>query len=44
MRITVLEGSDNEGGLNLFGRCVGNYEIDLEMRIDSILRESAEVP
>ena len=39
VRIGVKPGTENEGGLNLFGREFGNYAIDLEMRIDCSPRD-----
>jgi predicted transcriptional regulator len=40
VRIGIAKDAENEGGLNLFGRKFGNYEIDLEMRLDVVSADS----
>jgi predicted transcriptional regulator len=39
VRIGIKPDARNDGGLNLFGRKFGNYETDLNMKLDYVDRK-----
>lgn len=44
VRIGVKPDAENQGGINIFGRKFGNYEKDIEMRLDYVKRAENEEP